>query len=146
MLLRLPIFCLLLALGPALRAADFPWNRVTVGPMKTSIYVGSVTLNAGPFVREGESFATTYEARVRPWFFWSESGAITIRMPAAELLKLARGERAEFSGEGFNQKHKRRTVTGYAQPADATTGKIKVRIAVDGIELIFNGAYRLAAE
>jgi hypothetical protein len=146
MLPRLPILGLLLVLGPGLRAADFPWNRVTVGPMKTSIYVGSVTLSAGPFVRENESFAATYEAKVRPWFFWSESGAITIKVPAAELQKLARGERVEFTGEGFNQKRKRRAVTGYAQPADATTGKIKVRITVDGIELIFNGAYRLATE
>ncbi|MBI2516760.1 MAG: hypothetical protein HYV95_07565 [Opitutae bacterium] len=146
MLLRALLLSLLLAAAPALRAADFPWNRVAVEPMKTSIYVGSVTLTAGPFVRDGENFSTTYEAKVRPWFFWGESGTITIKVPAAELQKLAQGQRAEFTGEGFNQKHKRRTVTGYAQPADATTGKIKVRITVDGIELIFNGTYRLATE
>jgi hypothetical protein len=33
-------------------------------------------------------------------------------------------------------------VTGRAQPLDATTGKIKVRIKADGIELIFNSTYR----
>lgn len=146
MLLRALLLSLLLAAVPALRAAAPAWNRVTVEPIKTSIYVGSVTLVSGTFVRDGENFSTTYEAKVRPWFFWGESGTITIKMPAAELEKLAKGQRAEFTGEGYNQKHKRRTVTGYAQPADATTGKIKVRIAVDGIELVFNGGYRLESK
>lgn len=143
-----PILCLLLLLGAvsALRADTSQvvgeWDSVTVPPVKTSIYVGSVTLTTGVFQREGDRFQTTYEAKVWPWFFWSESGRITITLPPADLQRLARGERVEFLGEALNHKNKPRHVTGYAERADAATGKIKVRIGVDDTELIFNSTYR----
>ena len=118
------------------------WDAVTVAPMKTSIYVGSVTLTTGVFKRDGDKLTTTYEAKVRPWFFWGETGRITITLSLADLEKLVRGERVEFTGEAFNQKNKPRKVTGRADRTDGSTGKIKVRISVDDTELVFNGTYR----
>jgi hypothetical protein len=131
-----------LALCLAAFAAEPP-ARVTVPAMKTGIYVGSVTLTPGVFERDGDTFKATYEAKVRPWFFWGETGTIQIRLPAADFARLAKGETVEFTGEAANHKNKPRKVTGRAQPADATSGKIKVRIGVDDTELIFNGTYRL---
>ena len=118
------------------------WDSVTVAPMKTSIYVGSVTLTTGVFKRDGDKFTTTYEAKVWPWFFWGETGKITITLPRTDLEKLARGERIEFTGEAINQKNKPRKVTGRADRTDGAAGKIKVCIGVDDTELIFNGTYR----
>ena len=118
--------------------------RVMVGPMKTGIYVGSVTLTLTPLVRKGDGFESSYEAEVFPWFFWGESGPITIKLPQDDLDRLARRETVEFTGDAANEKGKPRTITGRAQPADATSGKIKVRIMADGIELIFNGTYEFA--
>ncbi len=143
-----PILCLLLLWGAVsvLRADTSQtvgeWDSVTVPPVKTSIYVGSVTLTTGVFQRDGDRFSTTYEAKVWPWFFWSENGRITISLPPAELERLTRGERVEFTGEAFNHKNKPRHVTGHAERADAATGKIKVRIGVDDTELVFNSTYR----
>jgi xanthosine utilization system XapX-like protein len=117
--------------------------RAVVGPMKTSIYVGNVTLTTSEFLRDGDAFSATYEAKVWPWFFWSESGKITITLKEADNIALRRTETREFTGEAFNQKNKPRKVTGRAQPADANSGKIKVRITVDDVELIFNGTYLL---
>ena len=139
--------CLGLLLGAVTLRADLSrpagdWDVVTVAPMKTSIYVGSVTLTTTDFRREGDRFTTTYEAKVRPWFFWSETGRATITMTAAQLEKLAKGERVEFTGGGANHKNKPRTISGYAERTDGATGKIKVRLNADGIELIFNGTYR----
>ena len=141
--------CLLLVLGavaplPA-QVPLLPSPRVLVAPMKTSIYIGSVTLTTTDFLQADESFAATYEARVRPWFFWSETGRISIKLPVTDLTRLALGQPIEFTGEAANHKGKPRTVTGRAQPADGTSGKIKVRITADGIELVFNGTYQLAA-
>ncbi len=134
--------CLLLLLCAAasLRAtADLTnWERVDVAPMKTSIYVGSVSLATGTFERQGSTLVTTYTAKVFPWFFWGETGQITITLTDTDLAKMARGENAEFTGEAHNLKGKLRTVTGRVQPASATSGKIKVRIMADGVELVFN--------
>lgn len=117
--------------------------HVQVAPMKTSIYVGRVTLTTTEFVPQDGNFTATYEARVRPWFFWSETGKITIKLPATDLTRLALGQIVEFTGEATNHRNKPRSVTGRVQPADLASGKIKVRIMADGIELIFNGSYRL---
>lgn len=133
----------LLAVLPA-RAADAPWTRATVPAMKTSIYVGSVTLTTGTFERAGDRWSTTYKAKVFPWFPWSENGDIMIVVTDADLARLARGETVEFTGDAKNHKGKPRKVTGRAQPANDHAGKIKVRIAVDDVELIFNGTYELA--
>lgn len=143
-----PILCLLLLLGAVagLRADTTQhigdWDSVTVAPMKTSIYVGSVTLTTAVLKRSGDTFSTTYEAKVWPWFFWSETGRIAITLPQSQLEKLARGERVEFTGEAFNHKNKPRKVTGRADFINGGGGKIKVRISVDDTEVIFNGTYR----
>lgn len=143
---RLLFLALAFATGLAAAPLEKPeWNRVKVEPMKTSIYVGSVTLSTSDFKRDGDAFTATYAAKVFPWIFWNETGRISIHVTDADLMKLRRGERMEFTGEAFNHKEKPRRVTGYADPkADGSTGKIKVRIAVDDVELIFNGTYQLS--
>lgn len=142
---RLLLAALLFApFAPAAPLARPEWNRVDVPAMKTSIYVGSVALTTSAFKRDGDAFAATYAAKVFPWFFWSETGTIRITITDDDLQKLARGERCEFTGEALNHKNKPRHVTGYADPADPATGRIKVRIAVDDVELIFNGPYKLS--
>jgi len=142
---RLCLFLLLAAMAP-LRADTTQligdWDSVTIAPVKTSIYVGSVTLATSEFRRNGDKFLATYEAKVWPWFFWSETGRITITLALAELQKLAGGERVEFTGDAFNHKNKPRHVTGRAERTNPANGRIKVRISVDGTELIFNTTYR----
>lgn len=118
------------------------WDSVTVDTVKTSIYVGSVTLTTSEFRCDGDTFTSTYEADVWPWFFWNEHGKIIINLSQADLSKLAQGERVEFTGEAYNQKNKPRYVSGYAEQTSAAKGKIKVRIGVDDTTLIFNSSYR----
>lgn len=147
--MRLPRCASLLLLGSTLAFAAGPaaspgWNRVQVPPMKTSIYVGSVTLTTQPFVRHGDDFTSTYAAKVFPWAFWNETGTITIHLTPEDLARLERGERCEFTGEAANHRHKPRHVTGYADPAEGSRGRIKVRIGADGIKLVFNGTYALS--
>jgi len=122
-------------------AAILP-DRVVVPTISTSIYVGSVTLTTTPFVREGDTYSATYEAKVFPWIFWNENGRISLTVPAAEIARLRNGEQIEFAGEAENHRGKPRPVTGRARPESPTEGSIKVRINADGIELIFNGRYR----
>jgi hypothetical protein len=146
----LPRFVPLLALGlmlaAGLRAAEPAPGRfdtVTIPTVKTSIYLGSVTLNAPAFTRQGSDYSSTYSARVFPFFFASEKGRITVTFTAEDLARLAKGEVVDFKGEGRNEDGEIRHVEGRATPADAASGKIKVRIWVSPrIELIFNTTYR----
>lgn len=130
------------AFGSALSssAGDAP-DRVVVPAMKTSIYVGSVTLTTSDFVRNDESYTATYEARVFPWAFWNESGTITIDASETEMEQLNAGETIELTGAATNHKSKPRAVSIRATRGESSGGRIKVRIEADGIELIFNGDY-----
>lgn len=119
------------------------YSTVTIPSVRTSIYVGHVTLQAPAFVRTGNDFTSSYTASVFPFFFESEKGRISVTLTDADLARLAKGEVVEFKGEGRNEDGEVRRVEGKATPADAESGKLKVRIFVSPkIELIFNTTYR----
>jgi hypothetical protein len=147
-MMRLLRLCLILAAAAVapLRADTTQlvgdWDVVRVEPVKTSIYVGSVALTTSEFRREGDKYAATYEAKVWPWFFWSETGQLTITLTETDRERLQRGERVEFTGDATSHKNKPRHITGWAERHSPATGKIKVRISVDDTELIFNSTYR----
>lgn len=138
--------CLLFAAASLARAATplTSWDRVEIAPMKTSIYIGSVRLSTQTFERSGSTLSSTYNARVFPWIPWNEHGKITITLSDAALANMAKGETAEFTGEAINHRNKPRKVTGRVQPTGAASGRIKVRIMADGIELVFNSTYQFA--
>ena len=118
------------------------YGQATVAPAKTSIYIGNVKLTMPPFVRSGIAYASTYEAKVFPFFFYNESGRISINITDEDLLKLAAGERVYFDGEAFDTNEEPRKIEGHADPDDERSGKIKVRVWVSkNIELIFNTTY-----
>jgi hypothetical protein len=145
----LPRILLLLTLGlvaaGAVRAAESAakYSSVTIPTVKTSIYVGSVTLAAPAFVRKGNDYTSTYTAKVFPYFWMGEAGKIAVTITDDDLAKLAKGEAVDFKGEGRNDDGELRKVEGKATPADAASGKLKIRIWVSPrIELIFNTTYR----
>jgi len=139
---RLRLFFLGLCLALTAGAAVPGPGRVAVEPMKTSIYVATVSLVPAVFIRQGETYTTTYEVKVWPWFFWGETGKVTIHVSAQQLAQVLRGERIEFSGEGVSQKNRPRLITGRLTPDGPATGTIKIRITADGYTLVFNSAYR----
>lgn len=136
------------ALGLAAETApDAPvpteYARVEVEPAKTSIYIGSVSLRMPIMERAGGSYRTTYVAKVRPYFFYSEHGELEIDFDAEQIARLRAGERVTFTGRARNNHDHPREITGHADPIDATSGRIKVRVRVSRkIELIFNTDYR----
>jgi hypothetical protein len=137
------------ALAPAARAGEAPLSRyatIVVEPAKTSIYIGSVTLTTPDLVREGGSYTATYAARVFPYFFYNEKGRLWIDCSDEDLRRLERGETIQFTGRARSDDGDERRVEGRAQPVDAVSGKIKVRVFISKrIELIFNTTYRFSA-
>jgi hypothetical protein len=139
---------LLLASGSCFPAAaeEAAFNRyanVEIETAKTSIYIGSVTLTMPRFTRKDGAFSSTYHARVFPYFFSSEKGKLSINVSDDELRRLERGETVQFTGRAVNLEGEERKIEGRAVPANALSGKIKVRVFVSKkIELIFNTTYR----
>lgn len=119
------------------------FKTVEIAPTKTSIYVGTVSLTMPVLQRNNITYSATYVAKVFPFFFESENGELSIDIPNEDLIRLARGEVVNFVGRGKNSDGQERRIEGRAIPADAQSGKIKVRVFVSKkIQLIFNTTYR----
>lgn len=148
---RRPVTTLLCALGFALavHATEAPistFDRVTIAPTKTSIYIGTVTMTMPAFARKNGVYESSYAAKVFPYFFSNEKGTLAITLSDENLRKLERGETVAFTGRAVNTDGEERRIEGKATPDEAAgglKGKIKVRVFVSKrIELIFNTSYR----
>jgi hypothetical protein len=129
------------ATGPERPLAQYA--RVEVAPAKTSIYVGTVAMTMPAFIRTDGVYASTYDAKVFPFFFSNESGRLSVELDDDQLRRLERQEPVEFKGRAVNTAGDERRIEGKATPADSVSGKIKVRVFVSRrIELIFNTTYR----
>jgi hypothetical protein len=141
------LLCLLGVIGPA-AAEERPlhaYAHVAVAPTKTSIYVGRVSLTMTTFERAGGRYSSTYVAKVFPYFFYNESGQLSVDLSDAALRQLERGEVIEFQGRAVTTDGDERQITGRAIPESVSRGKIKVRVALPGgIQLIFNTTYVFA--
>lgn len=136
---------LLLGAFPVLAGEDplARYRTVEVAPSKTSVYVGTVSMTMPPFERRGTAFESTYVAKVFPYFFYNENGRIAIDFSDDQLRQLARGEPVDFKGRALRTDGAERRIEGRATPADASSGKLKVRVFYSKrIELIFNTTYR----
>jgi hypothetical protein len=121
------------------------YDQVEIAPTKTSIYIGSVSMTMPPFAHRPGGYASTYVAKVFPYFFYNERGRLEIDVSDDQLRQLAQGETIHFQGRGVNEDGEERHVEGRAVPADALSGHIKVRVFVTKkIQLIFNTTYRFA--
>jgi hypothetical protein len=122
------------------------YAQVTVEPTKTSIYIGSVSLTLPPFVRQAGVYSTDYLAKVFPFFFYNEHGQLSIEFSDENLRQLRRGEMVYFKGHASNSAGAPRRIEGRAIPdgANSSHGKIKVRVGVGRIELIFNTVYQFS--
>jgi hypothetical protein len=136
----------LAAAAPARNADDAlaRFNVVAIKPTTASIYIATVTMTMPPFVRRDTVFSSTYSATVFPYFFWSESGRISITLPWEKLLRIALGEPAEFTGRGISESGDERRVEGRATPTGPSSGRIRVRVYVTKrIFLTFDTTYEL---
>ena len=121
---------------------DPAYAQVTVDKASTSIYIGKVTPE---FARHGATYSTTYAAKVFPFFFQNEKGSLEINLTDDQLAQLAAGQRVYFTGDATNTDGEPRKVEGHADPTDALSGHIKVRVFVtETIQLIFNTTYRFS--
>lgn len=144
---RFPALLLLAAaLAPPARASDdlARFGRVEIAPASASFYIASVSMSYQPFQRRGAAFASSYVARVFPYFFLGEKGRIWINVPDDALRRVLRGEAVSFSGRAVNDSGDERKVEGTATPTGPWGGKIRVRVSVTRrIVLSYNTTYVL---
>src|SRR4051812_45984505 len=106
---RLFFVCFGFLLGSRVWAAG-PYDTVRIEPVKTSIYVGNVALSTTLLKRTDGVYSTDYKAKVFPYFFYNETGHLSIEFSDEQLAQLARGETVQFKGHAENSSHEARRV------------------------------------
>jgi hypothetical protein len=119
------------------------WQHVDVAPTKTSIYVGVVSMTMPTFTRGAGTYTATYSAKVFPYFFYNETGTLTVDFSDAQLGDLAAGKPIDITGTAVRTDGATRKVTAKATPSDSRSGKLDVHVHYSKrIELIFHTTYR----
>ena len=136
----------LVLLSPLCRAEEAldRFGVVLIKPSSTSIYIGTVSMTMPPFVRRDAVYTSTYYARVFPYFFYNETGRISIVIPDPDLRRIDQGSPIDFTGSALSDTGERRRVEGRATPTGPTTGRIRVRVFVTRrIALTYETTYEL---
>lgn len=124
------------------KAAMKRFARVEVPPLRSSFFLGIVSLVPGVFERTGASYHAAYRASILG-FFYREHGTVEIDIADDSLLSLKPGTRLAFTGRAKANDGGVRRISGFAEANDAASGRIQIRIAVTkSIELSFVGPYR----
>jgi hypothetical protein len=141
-----PALLLAFMVSLPVRASELPlraFERVAIAPMKTSIYVGTVSLTLPALARTNGVYDADYAATVFPFFFYNEQGRLSVELSDDMLRTLERGEPVEFTGRAVRDNGETRRIEGKATPENPAGGKLKVRVFYSKrIELIFNTSYR----
>ncbi len=136
----------LVLLAPLCRANDLldRFGVVLIKPSSTSIYIGTVSMTMPPFVRRDSVYSSTYFARVFPYFFYNESGRISIVIPDRDLKTIEEGGAIDFKGSALSDAGEKRRVEGRATPTGPSGGRIRVRVFVTRrIALTYETTYEL---
>ncbi len=133
-------------LAAAAEAAEAPpasYARVEVAPTRTFVGIASVGMTMPVFTRGTGSYEANYRATVVPWVMFNEKGRLIVDVSDDMLRSLARGETIEVKGRAVRDDGAERRVEGKVTPADATRGKLKVRVFYSKrISLSFDTTYR----
>jgi hypothetical protein len=144
---RLLVPLIALAVATTLRGSAgplSPFDVVDIKPVTTSVYVATVSMTMPPFVRKGSLFASTYVAKVFPYFLFNEKGRIWIELSDNDLRRVANGEPVNFVGRAVSESGNIRRVEGRAVPTGPRAGTVRVRVFVTRrISLSYNTSYRL---
>jgi hypothetical protein len=127
------IAILLIATGASMRGAADPmakYGLVAIKPATATIYIATISMTFQPFVRHRTEFASTYSAKVFPYFFYNEKGRIWIVITDDELRRVDSGGSIDFTGHALSESGDERRVQGHVVPSGPTTGNIRVRVFV----------------
>jgi hypothetical protein len=119
-------------------------SRMELQPSSASLAGGKAKLTTTALRREAARYVGNYDIKVRPYFFKSEKGTLSIAVSDESLRKLAKGTAVDFAGNAVTSgSGKTRTVKVKVTPAGAgvANGRLTISIATENGELVFATEY-----
>ena len=119
-------------------------GRMLIDPSATTVSLGKATLSVDPLTRKGELYVGSYQLKVMPYFFMSETGALELEVSEVTMQKILNGEPAAFTGKASNNKHgKPKVIAGEIRPSTKTQGNVTFSVETDNGLMTFDTTYHI---
>ena len=119
--------------------------RMFVDPCSTTVSHNKVRLVVGPLTQEGKFYVGSYQLKVFPYFFKSETGTLKLDAPDEGFRKFTEGTEMKFTGKATNNKGaKDKVITGKAMPSDEDKGSLIFSLETDNGRMTFKTSYHFA--
>lgn len=120
-------------------------RRMFVDPSSTTVSHNKVRLIVGPLTHQGKFYVGSYQLKVFPYFFKSETGTLKLEAPDEAGRKFAEGTEVKFTGKATNNKGaKDKVITGKATPSDKDKGSLIFSLETDNGRMTFKTSYHFA--
>jgi hypothetical protein len=120
-------------------------RRMFVDPSSTTVSHNKVRLIVGPLTHQGKFYVGSYQLKVFPYFFKSETGTLKLDAPDEGFRKFADGTEVKFTGKATNNKGaKDKVITGKAKPSDKDKGSLIFSLETDNGRMTFKTSYHFA--
>lgn len=120
--------------------------RIVIKSSSASLAGGKATLLASTLRRQEDKYIGSYQLKVTPYFFKSESGSLSVAVSDESLSKLAAGSPVSCAGMAVSAgSRKGRAITVKAIPASvgSRNGTLTIKIPTENGELLFTPSYAL---
>ena len=120
-------------------------RRMFVDPSSTTVSHNKVRLIVAPLTHQGKFYVGSYQLKVFPYFFKSETGTLKLDAPDESVRKFAEGTEMKFTGKATNNKGaKDKVITGKATPSDKDKGSLIFSLETDNGRMTFKTSYHFA--
>ena len=120
-------------------------RRMFVDPSSTTVSHNKVRLIVGPLTHNGEFYVGSYQLKVFPYFFKSETGTLKLDAPDETGRKFAAGTEVKFTGKARNNTGaKAKVITGKATPSDKDKGSLIFSLETGNGRMTFKTSYHFA--
>jgi len=120
-------------------------RRMFVDPSSTTVSHNKVRLIVGPLTHQGNFYVGSYQLKVFPYLFKSETGTLNLDAPYETGRTFAEGTEVKFTGKATNNKGaKAKVISGKATPSDKDKGSLIFSLETDNGRMTFKTSYHFA--
>lgn len=132
-----------LMIGMGLLSAQADEVRMIVEPSSTKVSMAKANLIVSPLDHQEKAYLGSYELKVTPFTFKSETGKLFLNATDEVVRQMANGESVKFTGKATNAKGNVKVVTGKTTAAANDRGAVSFSVETDNGPMVFNTSYHL---
>jgi hypothetical protein len=126
-------------------ADDVP--KMIVQPSATKVAaLAKANLTVSPLEHQEKAYVGSYQLKVTPFTFKSESGKLFLNAPEETVRQIKKGQPVAFTGKATNAAGEVKIVRGKTTPETNEHGAVTFSVETENGSMVFNTSYQLVKE